>query len=503
MPATSRGLVTLTLLTFLAVLALLVAGGSGLARSLTLATAAQPDTLDPHRTSATSAFQTTKSLYDTLVEPDRDGAIEPALATSWSVRDDGLELTFELRQDVRFHDGQPLTAADAAASLERLRSPASPKADEFAMIDAIATPDPHTLVLTLDQPAPALLASLASGWAAILPAASIEAGHDFGNRPVGTGPFELQAWIRDGFVRLTANDDYYRGAPAVDDVIIRFVSEPSVQWQGLRTGEFDLAVDVAAVDWPAIEADERVVLEQGPSGLAIVAALNNRRPYLDDARVRRALNLAVDAEMVLEVAYGGGIPIGTFMEAGSPWLPEGVAAYPFDPEQARALLQEAGVPVGWTLDLALPQPYDPHIVAGQMLQDYLRDVGVDVRIRVLEWGVWLGEVFSGPRDFDVTVIGHTGKLDASGRLSGYGHPERTYSGFDDPEVAAWIDRAGLVHDHETRRALYGQVLVRLHEAAPFIYLGTPYTTFARAADVEGFWITPLLDTFDFRDVRID
>ena len=477
--------------------------GSAHAQSVTIATAAQPDSLDPHRTSATSAFQSMKSLYDTLVEPDRDGVIVPALAESWTLSDDGLEWRFALRQGVRFHDGSELTSADAAASIARLQADASPKADEFAMVGTVETPDERTLVLRLSQPAPALLDSLASGWGAIVPAALIEADHDFGNRPLGTGPFVFREWVRDSFVRLSANPDYYQGAPAVDDVVIRFVADPAVQWQGLQTGEFHVAVDIASVDWPALEADERFVLEQGPSGLVLVSAMNNRRPYLDDARVRRALNYAVDAETIMEVAYGGGYTIGTFMEAGSPWLPDFIEPYPYDPERARALLHDVGVPPGWTLDMALPQPYDQHIVAGQMIQDYLLQVGVRIEIRVIEWGVWLGDVFRGPRDFDLTVIGHTGKLDASGRLNGYGHPDATYSGYDNAEVAQWIDRAAVIGDRETRRSLYAQALARLHDEAPFIYLGTPFTTFARAAHVDGFWITPLLDSFDLRELTVD
>ncbi len=502
MPRTAHSLVLAALVMTAACL------GSAAAGTVTIATAAQPDTLDPHRTSATSAFQTTKSLYDTLVEPDPEGVIVGALAESWTLSDDALTLSFRLRQGVRFHDGATLTSADAAASLRRLQAEASPKANEFAVIDAVDTPDDQTLVLRLGQPAPALLDSLASGWGAILPAALIEAGHDFGNRPIGTGPFVFREWVRDSFVRLVANPDYYhgvlaQGAPGVDEVVIRFVPDSTVQWQGLRTGEFHVALDIASVDWPVVEDDERFVLEQRPSGLALVAAMNNRRPYLDDADVRRALNLAVDAETIMDVAYGGGYTIGTFMEAGSHWVPDTIEPYPYDPERARDLLRTAGVPPGWTLDMALPQPYDEHIVAGQMIQDYLRDVGVGTEIRIVEWGVWLAEVFRGPRDFDLTIVGHTGKLDASGRLSGYGHPDATYGGFDAPEVAAWIDRAAETADRDTRRELYALALERLHAEAPFIYIGTPFTTFARAARAEGFWITPLLDTFDLRSLTLD
>jgi peptide/nickel transport system substrate-binding protein len=309
--------------------------------------------------------------------------------------------------------------------------------------------------------------------------------------------------VRDSFVRLEANPDYYAGAPEVEEVVIRFVADTSVQFQGLQTGEFDIAVDVAAVDWPAIESDARFVLEQGPSGLALVSALNTRRPYLEDPRVRQALNLAVDAETVLEVAYGGGFPIGTFMEAGSPWLPETILPYPYDPERARELLREAGVPDGWTLDMALPQPYDAHITAGQVIQDMLGEVGVNVEIRVVEWGVWLGEVYTNARDFDMTVIGHTGKLDASGRLGGYGQSDRTYHGYDNPELAEMVQRAAVISDPGERAEIYAEVLTTLHHEPPFIYIGTPFTTFARNASVDGFWITPLLDTFDLRALTVD
>jgi peptide/nickel transport system substrate-binding protein len=487
--------------TIVVLLALLLVGAAA-ARTVVVATSAQPDTLDPHVTSATSAFQSAKSIYDTLVEVGRDGVIVPSLAEAYATSLDGLTWTFTLREGVRFHDGTSLDAADVAASLGRLRAEDAPKRDEFAMITDIATPDVRTVVLTLETPAPALLASLASGWGAILPSEKIEAGHDFGNEPVGTGPYAFVSWVRDAYLQLSANRDYFQGAPAIDGVTLRFVPDSAVQLQGLRTGEFDIALGVSANDHDVVRADPALALEQGPSGTVLVATMNTRRPYLDDVRVRRALNLAVDAETVLEVAYGGGVPGATFMEAGSPWLPDFVEPYAYDPERARSLLAAAGVPAGWTIDLALPQPYEAHVTAGQMVQAMLADVGVNAEIRVVEWGVWLGEVYGGPRDFDMTVIGHTGKLDPTGRLNGYGHADRTYSGYDDPEVAGWIDRAASETDTAVRASLYAQALGRMHDEAPFVYFGTALSSFARRTDVEGFWVTPLLDTYDFRSVTV-
>jgi peptide/nickel transport system substrate-binding protein len=478
--------------------------GLALAQELTMAASAQPETLDPHVTSATSSFQTMKSLYDTLVEVDRSGNIVPALASSWTVSDDALTWTFTL-SEATFQDGTSFDSADVADTLTRLTAEetGSPKAGEFANIAGIETPDDRTVVLTLSEATPALLASLASGWGAMLPSEKIAAEHDFGNDPIGTGPFILDTWVRDSHLRLVRNEAYYQGAPALEAVTIRFVQDTAVSLQGLLAGEFDVVQTVSPADQETVEAAAGVDLIREPSGLVLVASINNRRPYLSDARVRQALNMAVDKETVLEVAYGGGQPVGTFMEVGSPWLPDSIQAYSFDPEAARATLAEAGVPSDWTLDLVLPQPFENHVTAGQVVQDMLGEVGVKSEIRVVEWGVWLGEVFRGERDFDLTVIGHTGKLDPTGRLGGYGAVDNTYVGYDNAEVVELLQQAASATDTEARRGLYGQVLAHMHDEAPFIYFGTPFRTHAKRGAVEGFWITPLLDTFDFREATLN
>lgn len=475
-----------------------------LAQELTLAASTQAETLDPQTTAATSSFQSTKSLYDTLVEVDPQGEIIPALAESWEISGDGLTWTFRLA-DASFHDGTAFDSEDVKATLERIMAEetASPKAGEFATISSIDTPDPKTAVLHLSEPTPALLASLASGWGAMLPSEKIAEQHDFGNNPVGTGPFVLDEWVRDSLLQLSRFDDYYKGPVSLEGVTIRFVEDPAVQLQGLLTGEFDVIDTVATADRATVEGDPNLVLVEEPSGLVLVAALNNRRPYLDDPRVRQALNYAIDKQTVLDVAYGGGQPVGTFMEVGSPWLSDSIGSFPYDPERATQLLAEAGVPEDWTLDIVLPQPYETHIQAGQVVQDMLSDVGIESDIRIVEWGVWLGEVYGGPRDFDVTVVGHTGKLDPTGRLGGYGQPDENYVGYDNEKVVELLAEAAKTSDNDIRRELYLEVLETMHEDAPFIYFGTPFRVHARQANVEGFWMTPLLDTFDFRETQVN
>jgi peptide/nickel transport system substrate-binding protein len=492
-------------LKFLGLTILAVLLSSTLAQTLTIAVSAQPDTLDPQATSATSSFQTTKSLYDTLVEVNQASEIIPALAADWEISEDGLSWTFHLRDDVRFHNGDELTSNDVRATLERAQDTefASPKAKEYETIERILTPDEHTVVLELTQPTPALLAGLASGWSAILPASLIAADHDFGNDPVGTGPFKLERWVRDSYLELTRNDGYYQGAPDIAGVMIRFVTDSSVRYQGLLAGEFDIIDLPAAVDVPLIESNPKLAMSIGNRSTVIVAAMNTRRAPFDDVRVRQALNYAVDKDVINEVAYNKAVPTGSFMEPSSPWMPDDIKPYPHDPEKARALLAEAGYADGFAFDLALPQSYDPHITAGQIIQNQLAEYGITANIRIVEWGVWLSEVYGGPHDYDVTVVGHTGKLDPIGRLGGY-VKDTNYVGFSTPALTEVLELAAVTSNYDDRKELYAAALRILHDAAPWIYLGAASEEdVAHQANVSGFWVTPLLGTYDYRSVTID
>lgn len=474
------------------------------AKTLNFALAGNPDTLDPHKTSGTLTFQTLKSVYDTLAEPDMNGKIVPSLAERWEVSDDALTWTFYLRKDVVFHNGDKLTSKDVKATLDRImdKATASPKAKEFNSITAIETPDDFIVALKLKEPTSPLLASLASGWGAILPKSLIDSGHDFGTRPVGTGPFVLEDWIRDSQIVLKKNDNYWlKGHPKLDRITMQIIPERAVSVQGLLSGQVDVAYVIDKDDLPMLETSPDVKIEKSLTAMILVMSLNCSRPVLKDVRVRQAINHAIDKQLVLDVAYGGGMPVGTFMDYGNAYYKDFTGLYPYDPAKAKKLLAEAGVGPDTTLELFLPQNYELHVKAGEMYQDMLSKVGLNVKIRLVDWSTWLSDVYRGAK-YDLTVIGHTGKLDPDGTLSGYG-TEGRYVKWVNPRAAELIDDAKKVAGFENRKKMYDEVLEIMAREVPFMYLGSSYRYTAVRKNVSDFRMTPKLDTFDFRWTTVE
>jgi peptide/nickel transport system substrate-binding protein len=474
------------------------AGISAEAKSLNFGLSGNPDSLDPHKTAGTLTFQTIKSIYDTLVGPDMSGKIVPALAEKWEVSADELVWTFRLRKGVVFHNGDKFNSQDVKASFVRVmdKEIASPRASEFAAILSIDTPDEHTVIINLKEPAAPFLATLASGWGAILPQALIASGNDFTAKPVGTGPFKLKEWVRDNRIVLQKNPNYWmKGLPKLDQVVINIVPERAVQVQGLVSGQLHVSDIIDKDDVPTLESAKEIQIDKTLTSMIQVMSMNCNHPLLKDLRVRQAINHAIDKQKVLDVAYGGGKPVGTFMDYSNPYYKDFTGLYPYDPEKAKKLLAEAGVKSDTALEIFIPQNYELHVKAGEMYQNMLSKVGLNVKIKLVDWSTWLSEVYRASK-FDLTVIGHTGKLDPEGTLGGYG--KGRYVQWTNPQAAELIDKAKKVSKFETRKKLYDEALEIMAKEVPFVYLGSAYRYTAHRKNVTDFRVTPSLDTFDFR-----
>ena len=469
-----------------------VAGGK-----LIYAIPGTPDTLDPQMTTGTLTFQYVKSAYDTLVEVDENGNYVPALAESWTFSPQELTLDFQLRQGVSFHNGDPFTAADVKATFDRLlaEDSPSPHKDKFSSVKEIKVLDEYRVQFVLEKVYAPLLSNLGAGACSILPKKAIEEGHDFSTHPLGTGPFVFKEWERDSHISYAKFADYWmEGRPYLDEVEIQVVVEPSTQLMGLTVGEFDIIHFVEPHTVPQFESNPDIKLFTHQTALALVVTMNHARPPLDNVLVRRAINYAIDRQALLDIAYNGGWKIEGFIDAGSPYFLELPETYPYDPQKAKELLTEAGYPDGFDITITLPQNYMPHVNAGNMVQNMLQQAGIRAKIKLVDWPTWISQVYRG-KDYDITVIGHTGHLDPDGRLGG----EIDYTNYQNPKMFELIEKAATTYFPKQRKALYGDIQRMMADDAMMVFIGTPKGLRGMRSNVYGFRMTYALDTPDFRE----
>ncbi|MDW3180238.1 MAG: ABC transporter substrate-binding protein [Acidimicrobiia bacterium] len=424
----------------------------------------EPPTLDLTASPAAAIPQVLLyNVYETLVRLQADGSITGLLAESWEVSDDALTYTFSLRDGVSFHNGDPLTAEDVVFSIENVLREEEVENDEgelvvqtvhpfastFAPIDTVIAVDDSTVEITLTQPSANLLFFMTQGQGVILNQNAID---DIANNAIGTGPFEFEEWTVGDNIVISANPDYW-GEPALLETIdFQYIADPNALNNAMLSDQLDLVAGVSAPELLEVfEADERFEVLTGLTYGEVTLSLNGRRAPFDDVLVRQAVSHAIDRQAVVDLAYAGyGTPIGSFSTPLDPWFKDLTGVYPYDPARAEELLTEAGA-TGATIEMVLPPPsYASR--GGEIIASQLEQVGLDVNITNVEWGVWLEDVFSN-NDFDMSIVAHVEPLD----LAQYGNPDY-YWGNDSPDVAPILAQADAEADPDVRNELYGQVL---------------------------------------------
>jgi peptide/nickel transport system substrate-binding protein len=371
------------------------------------ARAADSATMDPGEMTAAPDWKPVGQIFDTLVRYDQTMQIIPHLATSWETSDDGLEWTFNLRQDVKFHDGTPLNAEAVVFTFERAYNEDHPAHaigtwDNWSwylyMVQKVEAVGDYAVKFTLEYPYAPFLDTLANNATSIVsPAAYMEKKDKFRVEPVGSGPFKFVEWMKDDRIVLEKNPDYFLGEPKLDKLIYRVMPESTTRLSALKTGEAHVLSDVPPEIAQLIEKEPALHLVSHP-GLDISFIRFNMRPDLEgyqeplgDRRVREALAHSIDRQAILDrffLGYGevaeNPIPSVIWGRDESLKLPE------YDPQKARELLAEAGYPDGfettlrfWPVPFAsLPQPAK----IAEAIQSYLKEVGIDAEIVVEEEG---------------------------------------------------------------------------------------------------------------------
>jgi peptide/nickel transport system substrate-binding protein len=448
-----------------------------------LAMTLEPPGLDPTAGAASAIAEITLyNIYETLTKIGPDGQPRPLLAERWTVSPDLRTWTFHLRRDAAFHNGAAFDSAAVKFSFERAGAPGSTNKDRavFANIERIDAPDARTVVLNLKNGDPDLLFKLGQATAIVVEPGSAATN---ATQPVGTGPYKLEAWARGSSVTL-ARWDAWRAAKDVKlrRVTFRFINDPAAQIASLLSGDVDAFPRVAAArSLKQFEGNRRFQVLIGGSRAKTILAMNNKRPPLDDVRVRRAIYAAIDREAVIAGAADGfGVPIGSYYVPGAPGYVDLKDVNPHDVAKARALLHQAGVTLPLELVMKLPPtPYARQ--GGEVIAAMLDKVGIKAKIENVEWAQWLSGVY-GQKAYDLTVISHVEPLD----FGNFARPNY-YWGYESAEFNALWAKIQATIQPEERNRLMAQAQRLVAEQAVAAYLYQPTWITVANARLKGLW----------------
>jgi len=370
--------------------------------------------LDPQSEMSLAMYGVARNIYSTLVRAGYEGDLDvhPDLAESWDISEDGLVYTFHLRQGVKFHTGQEVTAEDVKFTFERLYDPAlvSPaqmfgqfivgamdKAEgNVTEVEGIEVIDKYTVQFTLSEPYGAFLPELVTPSLGILCQEEVEKwGDDYAVHPSGTGPFMLKDWVRGEKLVLEANKDYFEGPPALDGVEIFIIEDEATGMLKFENGEIDTyGVPTADLDRLSADPKWKDQILRVPALDTYYLQLNNFSPPLDDVRVRKAIAHAIDRQAILDTIIKTGQLAYTVLPPGMPCYNPDIAHYDYDPEKAKSLLKEAGVEDGFTIRLVNRSQSD--IVDAIIAQ--LAEVGITAEQEMVERSAFWDIVYKGQTD---------------------------------------------------------------------------------------------------------
>ncbi|NCD16739.1 MAG: ABC transporter substrate-binding protein [Actinobacteria bacterium] len=449
--------------------------------------AGEPDQLDPQSTTSYFSFQVLENVFDTLVEPDENLVMQPALAEEWDVSEDQLTWTFTLRDDVVWHDGSDFTAEDVVYSFNRIIDENLSNSWRLSAVTGIEAPDESTVVFTVSSPSPNLLANIGGfKGLAVVQQENVESG-EIGTAPVGTGPFKVEAYNSGESIDLVANEDYWGGAPAVGGVTFEFIPEPTTALAALQSGEIHWTDNIPPQQVSSLEGDDRVTLGQVGSNDYWYLALNQAREPWDNVEVRQAIAHAIDREAITTATMFGNATVNqTAIPESSDWYFD-YSPYSFDQEMAADLLESAGVEEGsLTIDFMVSSDYPETVQAAQVIASQLEGVGIATDIRTLDFGTWLDE--QGQGNFDMLMMGWLGNIDPDDFYYGQHHSEggNNYQGFANAELDSLLDSGRTETDQAARKDIYDQAAQIIVDEASYIYLYNPDVVQGWSPELSGY-----------------
>ncbi len=465
--------------------------------TLIVSQGADAATLDPQGGNDQPSSRIMKQIYDTLFVQDENMDVQPGLVETYEIVDDGTTLNITLREGVTFHNGNALTTEDVKFTLERAIE--SPHVGHI--VSAI---DPANIVITDDlnmsigmlYPFAPILSHLAHTGVSIVNKAAVEEGGEtYGQNPVGTGPYSLAEWKSGESLSLVRNDSYWNDVALTQNILFRVIPETETAMLELETGGIDIIYDIAASNIGRVEGNADLELVRSPNFSTTYIGFNLLKEPYDDVLVRQAINHALNMEeIVTAVYYGAGSPakgpIGSSVWAYN----DSLTGYEYDVEKAKELLTEAGYPDGFSTTLWVNDGNQQRSEISVIVQNQLKEVGIEVEIEVVEWTKYLDDTAAGLHDmFILGWVTVTGDPDYG--LYATFHSEQQGSAgnrafYANSEVDSLLDEARTSADQDLREANYHAAQELIAEDAPWIFTWEGEDLTGLRSNIEGFVNNP-------------
>ncbi|MBF0276872.1 MAG: ABC transporter substrate-binding protein [SAR324 cluster bacterium] len=450
--------------------------------SLTMGVVLEPPHLDPTAGAAAAIDEIVyANVFEGLTQIDQNGAVQPALAESWTISDDKLTYTFNLHKGVKFHDGTDMDADDVVFSLNRAMAEGSVNAQKglFKPIASVNKTGPHTVVVTLNQVTGGFLFSMGWGDAVIVAEESAEKNK---SNPVGTGPFKFSKWAKGSHIELVRNDNYWGDAAKLTKATFKIIPDPAAAVSAMMAGDVDAFANFPAPEsMEQFKSDPRFAVVIGNTEGETILSTNNTKAPFDNVKVRQAMAYALDRQAIIDGAmFGYGTPIGSHFAPHHPAYVDLTGRYEHNLAMARQLLREAGFPNGFKAVIKLPPPSYARR-GGEIIASQLKKVGIELEIVPVEWAQWLKQVFKAT-DYDLTIVSHTEPMDI-----GIYARDKYYFNYKSPKFQALMKKLDQTVGTDERYAILAEAQKMLSDEAVngFLFQLAKHGVWNK--DVKGLW----------------
>jgi peptide/nickel transport system substrate-binding protein len=437
-----------------------------------------------------------QQMFESLYTVSADGkSVKPWLATGYDLSDDKLTYTFHLREGVKFHNGQPMTSADVKFSIDKARDPKTGWGFIDVAIKSVEAPDPNTVVITTKYPWAPLVADIALFNNAILPKDYAGMSQkDFYANPIGTGPFKWDHWTHGKEIKLVKNPDYWqKGKPYLDSVTWTTVPTDATRELQLKGGQaqIDEFPPFSTID--TLKQTPGITMNLFPSTRTDYLPMNFKVKPFDDVHVRRAISYAIDRQAMIDsVLFGYAEPANSFMPPQVPYYDKASPGLQYDLEKAKQEMAQSSVPNGFSFELSVGSGDDTQTQIAQILQESLKQIGIDMKIRKVDPSVQFQQ--QQEYDYEMTFAYWTMDIADPDELVSFAVDNKTagsfFTDYNDPQQIEWTHQAQATFDTGQRQELYTQIQKKAAEDAFMVFLYYSPYRYATTDKVQGFQVYP-------------